>query len=73
MAHPQCRLRGSTSSQSDPPIVPPLFSQNQLGLGEREPILPMTRLHLHRSSQAEVGFLILLLFPVISEFAFRNQ
>ena len=63
MVHPQCRLRGSTSSQSDPSIVPPHFSQNQLGLSERESILPLTCLHLYRSSQAgnEVGFLILLL------------
>ena len=58
MVHPQRGHPGASSSQSDPPPVAPYFPQNHLGLNEGELILPLTRLHLHRSSQAgnEVSF-----------------
>ena len=58
MADPQHRLQKDSSNQSDPPLRAPYFSQNQVGLNEGELVLPLTRLHLHRSSQAgdEVGF-----------------
>ena len=41
-----------------------IFPQNCVGLNERELVLPLTHLHLHRSSQAgnEVSFLIPLLY-----------
>ena len=71
MAHPQHRLHEDSSKQLDPPLVAPYFPQNLVGLNERELILPLTRLHLHKSSQAgdEVGFLIhLLLFYKFSAF-----
>ena len=59
MAHPQHRLCWRCSKKLDPSILPPNFLQNQLGLNEGEVVLLLTRLHLHRSSQAgdEVGFL----------------
>ena len=58
MADPQHRLQGDSSSQSDPPLHALYFPQNHVGLNEGELVLPLTRLHLHRSSQAgnEVGF-----------------
>ena len=71
MAHLQHSLHGDSSRQPDPPLLTPHFSQNHVGLNEGELVLPLTRLHLHRSSQAgnEVGFLIpLLLFYKFSIF-----
>ena len=58
MAHPQHRLSEDSSRQSDLPLLALYFSQNHVGLNEGELVLPLTRLHLHRSSQAgnEVGF-----------------
>ena len=58
MAHPQCGLPEASSSQSDPPLVAPHFPQNYLGLNEGDLIFSLTRLHLHKSSQAsnEVSF-----------------
>ena len=58
MAHPQRGHSGASFSQSDPPHIAPHFPQNHLGLNEGELILPLTRLQLHRSSQAgnEVNF-----------------
>ena len=59
MVHPQRGHPGASSSQSDPPPVALHFPQNHLGLNESELILPLTRLQLHKSSQAgnEVSFL----------------
>ena len=65
MAHPQHRIHGDSSRQSDPPLVAPYFLHNYIGLNEEEHVLSLTRLHLHRNSQAddEDDFLIhLLLF-----------
>ena len=58
MADPQRGLQGDSSCQSDPPLRAPHFPQNHVGFNEGEPVLPLSRLHLHRSSQAgnEVGF-----------------
>ena len=66
MAHPQHRLLEDISRQSDPSLLAPYFSQNHVGLNEGELVLPFTRLHLYRSSEAsnEVGFLIILLYSV---------
>ena len=63
IAHQQHRVYGSGSRQSDPSILPLYVPQNYVGLNKRELILLLTRLHLHRSSQAgdKVGFLTLLL------------
>ena len=67
MTDPHYRLQGDSSRQPDPPLRAPHFPQNHIGLNEGELVLPLTRLHLHRSSQAgnEVGFLISLLYSVI--------
>ena len=58
MTDPQRGLQGDSSRQSDLPLRALHFSQNHVGLNEGELILPLTRLHLHRSSQAgdEVSF-----------------
>ena len=58
MTDPQHLLQGDHSRQSDPPLRAPLFPQNHIGFNQGEPVLPLSRLHLHRSSQAgnEVGF-----------------
>ena len=58
MTDPQCGLQGDNSRQSDPPLRAPHFPQNHVGFNEVEPVLSLSRLHLHRSSQAgnEVGF-----------------
>ena len=66
MAYPQYRLPGDSSRQSDPPLIAPYFPHNYVGPNEGELVLPLTRLHLHRSSQAsnEVGFLITLLYSL---------
>ena len=58
MIDPQYRLQGDSCRQSDPPLRAPYFSQNHVGFNEGELVLPLSRLHLHRSSQAgnEVGF-----------------
>ena len=58
MADPQHRLQGDSSSQSDPLLRAPYFHQNHAGHNKGELVLPLTRLHLHRSSQAsdEVSF-----------------
>ena len=72
MVHPQHKLPGDNSRQSDPPLFAPYISQNHVGLNEGELVLTLTHLHLHRSSQAgdEVGFLIpLLLFYKFFTFA----
>ena len=63
MADPQRGIQGDSSSQSDPPLHAPYFSQNHVGFNEGELVLPLTRLHLHRNSQAgdEVGFMIHIL------------
>ena len=64
MTDPQHILQGDSFKQSDPPLRAPHFPQNYIGLNEGQLVLPLTRLHLHRSSQAgdEVGFLIPLLY-----------
>ena len=58
MADPQHKLQGDSSNQSDPLLRAPHFPQNHVELNEGELVLPLTRLHLHRSSQAgnEVSF-----------------
>ena len=53
MANPQRGLQGDSSSQSDPPLRAPHFPQNHVEFNEGELVLPLSRLHLHRSSQAE--------------------
>ena len=57
MADPQRGLQGDSSRQSDPLLRAPHFPQNHVGFNEGELVLPLSRLHLHRSSQAgnEVG------------------
>ena len=67
MADPRHKLQGDSSRQSDPTLLAPYFLQNHDGLNEGELVLPLTRLHLHRSSQAgdEVSFLISLLYSAI--------
>ena len=57
MTDPQHILQGDHSRQSDPPLRAPLFPQNHIGFNEGELVLPLSRLHLHRSSQTgnEVG------------------
>ena len=64
MTNPQRGLQGDSSRQSDPPLRAPHFSQNHVGFNEGEPVLPLSRLHLHRSSQAgnEIGFFWFLCF-----------
>ena len=73
MADPQYRLQGDSSSQSNPLLRAPHFTQNHVGLNEGELVLPLTRLHLHRSSQAgdEVDFLIPLLYSAIFSILLR--
>ena len=58
MTDPLHRLQGDSSRRSDPSLRAPYFPQNHIGFNEGEPVLPLSRLHLHRSSQAgnEVGF-----------------
>ena len=58
MTDPQHLLQGDSSRQSDLPLRAPLFPQNHIGFNQGEPVLPLSGLHLHRSSQAgnEVGF-----------------
>ena len=58
MTDPQRVLQGDSSRQSDPLLGAPHFPQNHVGFNEGELVLPLSRLHLHRSSQAgnEVGF-----------------
>ena len=58
MTDPQRGLQGDGSGQSDPLVHAPYFPQNHVGFNEGEPVLPLSRLHLHRSSQAgnEVNF-----------------
>ena len=65
MTDPQRVLQGDSSRQldpssrqSDPPLRAPLFPQNHIGFNQGEPVLPLSGLHLHRSSQAgnEVDF-----------------
>ena len=58
MADPQRGFQRDSSSHSDPPLRAPHFSQNHVGFNEGELVLPLSRLHLHRSSQAgnEVRF-----------------
>ena len=67
MADSQHRLQEDSFRQSDPPLRAPYFPQNHVGLNEVELVLPLTILHLHKSSQAgdEVGFLISLLHSII--------
>ena len=67
MANPQHRLQEDSFKQSDPPLHALHFPQNHVGLNEGELVLSLTRLYLHRSSQAgdEVSFLISLLYSVI--------
>ena len=60
MTDPQHVLQGDSSRQSDLPLRAPLFPQNHIGFNEGEPVLPLSRLHLHRSS--EVGFFWFLCF-----------
>ena len=64
MTDPLHRLQGDSSRKSDPPLRAPHFSQNHIGFNEGEPVLPLSRLHLHRSSQAgnEIGFFWISLF-----------
>ena len=58
MADPQRGLQGDSSRQSDPLPRAPHFPQNHVGFNEGKLVLPLSRLHLHKSSQAEneVGF-----------------
>ena len=58
MTDPQHGLQGDGSGQSDPLVHAPHFPQNHVGFNIGETVLPLSRLHLHRSSQAgnEVGF-----------------
>ena len=67
MTDPQHRLQGDSSRQSDPPLRAPYFPQNHVGLNEGELVLSLTRLHLHRSSQAgdEFSFFIPLFYSAI--------
>ena len=67
MTDPQHRLQGDSSRQPDPPLRAPHFPQNYIGFNEGELVLSLTRLHLHRSSQAgdEVDFMIPLLYSII--------
>ena len=64
LAYPLCRLCGNSSRQSDPFILSLHFSPNNLGLNEGEVVSLLTRLDLHKSSQAgdDIGFSPLLLF-----------
>ena len=58
MTDPQYRLQGDGSGQSDPLVHAPHFPQKHIGFNVGETVLPLSRLYLHRSSQAgnEVGF-----------------
>ena len=58
MTDPQRVLQGDSSRQLDPLLRAPHFPQNHVGVNKGELVLPLTRLHLHRSSQAgdKVGF-----------------
>ena len=58
MTDPQRGLQGDGSGQSDPLVRAPYFPQNHVRFNVGETMLPLSRLHLHRSSQAgnEVGF-----------------
>ena len=58
MTDPQYKLQGDGSGQSDPLVHAPHFPQNHVGFNVGETVLPLSRLHLHRSSQAgnEIDF-----------------
>ena len=64
MTDPQYRFQGDGFGQSDPLVRAPYFPQNHVGFNVGETVLPLSRLHLHRSSQAgnEVGFFWVLCF-----------
>ena len=49
---PQHKLQGDSSRQPNPPLLAPYFPQNHVGFNEGELVLPLTRLHIHRSFQA---------------------
>ena len=65
---PQHKLQGDSSRQPNSPLLAPYFPQNHVELNEGELVLPLTRLHLHKSFQAddEVSFQIPLQFLVFT-------
>ena len=66
MTDPQRGLQGDSSRQSDPSLRAPYFPQKHVGFNEREPVLPLSILHLHRSSQAGNEVCFILQFSVFT-------